>query len=561
MRGVLAALALTGCTALADFPEDRLAETTDALCGNGIDDDADGLTDCQDWTCLDREVCCTLPSVVLDDAFSSEACGAAPDEVRWQAWGTPYPHLCDGALVIGKDELCYPVGVISRDSARLAPSLRVEASVTGVPEEAAYVAVGLAVSPLVLDGVEPCSIADPFPALFAVVAVPDPDGVRFVASVENRDVADVVVPGADHRVQLRVEDDRTVSFVVDDEVFARTTDAVPADPPIDTRVFVRGLGSAARVDDLRVFAGTQCDLPGAWFPAATIAPLDPPPGTSTWDGFARGFPNARHDGDSVRIAYVGCRERGPMCDSFSFAIGEAVAERGGAPLRPAEAMFRAYDIGDHFAVDFQIADTGDEGYWGDDFQPREHLFRIDLAGGVPAGTAQPILTGTPGSWDARVTAPQVMQVSQYQRLLWYTAIGEDRARIAVAKSEPDGTFVREELPALDPGEDEEYAQRGVQQPAVIYDAARGLYRMWFTATGAFGTTSIGYAVSTDGLRWHLYPDNPVVSSPELGISTIGSPTVVDDGGRLRMWIHGSLSGDARITIFELENLGVRFAAP
>ena len=66
MRGAVAALALTGCTALADFPEDRLAETTDALCGNGIDDDADGLTDCQDWTCLDREVCCTLPSVVLD---------------------------------------------------------------------------------------------------------------------------------------------------------------------------------------------------------------------------------------------------------------------------------------------------------------------------------------------------------------------------------------------------------------------------------------------------------------------------------------------------------------
>ena len=46
---------------------------------------------------------------------------------------------------------------------------------------------------------------------------------------------------------------------------------------------------------------------------------------------------------------------------------------------------------------------------------------------------------------------------------------------------------------------EDYDGRGVSMPDVVYDESRQLYRMWYTATALFGVTSIGYAVSTDGV--------------------------------------------------------------
>ena len=54
------------------------------------------------------------------------------------------------------------------------------------------------------------------------------------------------------------------------------------------------------------------------------------------------------------------------------------------------------------------------------------------------------------------------------------------------------------------------------------------------ARGFFGATSIGYAVSTDGVRWHRYPANPVLLPDDIGLTAVRAPSLAVIGGRLHM---------------------------
>src|SRR5262245_33448799 len=132
---LLLPLSLGACTVAFDFDRDRVLERDDAICSDGVDNDADGLADCLDWECLDRPVCCAIPRVVLEDRFDFPGCAAAScdapvagcmDEQRWQPWGSPLPIVCEGALSPNKPEQCYDVGVLARDPVGLAPGLAVE---------------------------------------------------------------------------------------------------------------------------------------------------------------------------------------------------------------------------------------------------------------------------------------------------------------------------------------------------------------------------------------------------------------------------------------------------
>ena len=85
MRALLIAIALqcTACELIGNFDLTRVTESTEALCSDSVDNDGDGLTDCQDWKCLGLSVCCNMPVVVLADDFNGAACAAqscdAPD--------------------------------------------------------------------------------------------------------------------------------------------------------------------------------------------------------------------------------------------------------------------------------------------------------------------------------------------------------------------------------------------------------------------------------------------------------------------------------------------------
>jgi hypothetical protein len=79
--------------------------------------------------------------------------------------------------------------------------------------------------------------------------------------------------------------------------------------------------------------------------------------------------------------------------------------------------------------------------------------------------------------------------------------------------------------------------------------------MWYTATALFGVTSIGYAVSTDGITWHKFPGNPVVTASGVGLESLGRTAVVEQQGRTLMWVDGVDPEKIGSEIFELENDG------
>src|SRR5262245_60861435 len=113
---------VSACSLATNFDRSKAVEQTAALCSDSIDNDGDGLADCQDWKCAGQRACCTIPVIVLQDDFEGDACSALacgtqascpPDPARWQMWGSPLPMVCEGAFVSGKTEQCYDVGLIS----------------------------------------------------------------------------------------------------------------------------------------------------------------------------------------------------------------------------------------------------------------------------------------------------------------------------------------------------------------------------------------------------------------------------------------------------------------
>lgn len=55
----------------------------------------------------------------------------------------------------------------------------------------------------------------------------------------------------------------------------------------------------------------------------------------------------------------------------------------------------------------------------------------------------------------------------------------------------------------------------------------GVYKMYFEGGG--GVHLSGYATSTDGINWNLYPGNPISSDERV------HPNVINDGGSYKMW--------------------------
>ena len=131
---------------------------------------------------------------------------------------------------------------------------------------------------------------------------------------------------------------------------------------------------------------------------------------------------------------------------------------------------------------------------------------------------------------------------------WYAGRGgpDDPWRIGLAESTDGVAFTKHPSnPVLVEGEAGDSDESGLTAPAVLHE--RGLYRIWYEERGFFDTTTIGYAVSTDGVSWHKYPGNPVVTPEDVGLEAVRAPSVARVGGRLVMAVsqdHGI--GSSRI---------------
>ena len=92
--------------------------------------------------------------------------------------------------------------------------------------------------------------------------------------------------------------------------------------------------------------------------------------------------------------------------------------------------------------------------------------------------------------------------------MWYTGQADGKSKIGYATSRDGVLFerVRRE-PVMVPERD--WEKCSVMNPYVRWDAARGLWRMWYAAGETYEPNAIGYAESTDGVEWKKSRINPI----------------------------------------------------
>lgn len=585
--------ALPACTLITNFNTSSLRENSAALCSDGIDNDGNGLVDCEDWGCLNQKVCCTIPSVVLSDSFDTPACASAscdaPDAScpainpdRWTAWGSPVPVVCDGALAFDKIQQCYDVGVISKAAFALSPGLKVEAGVIGKPEQAGRAEIGFTLQSQIIGSPDPCAPIDTARPALSIQVLADTGGYRFVARFDGTDVG--VSPletdgGAQHAVSVGIGDDRRVSYAVDGTVFAVS----PAEEPIPgsglkARLSLSGRGQTTRITDVRVTTGTQCESPAGWNKADPFVALDAATALAAWDTQSVGAPALVRSGSGLDLYYTGCATRLGACDPGSAGVGRAHADTGllfrrtdNCPIIGTAATLCSGGLPNPFAdqfnnlIDVGIIDAGNNVrvLASEESRGRQLIALSVGASGSVKVADQPggrIQAGPMGAWDGYdvCCASAVVADDGEIRVYYSGRSGPDQPwQIGLAESTDGVLFTKWDAnPIVAQGAPGSFDDRGALAPSVLRE--RGLYRMWYEAQGTLGVSSIGYAVSEDGVTWHKFPGNPVVSPAGVGLMSVGRPDVVtgDDGDI--MLIEGQASDRPGSRIYALTNGGRAF---
>ena len=122
--------------------------------------------------------------------------------------------------------------------------------------------------------------------------------------------------------------------------------------------------------------------------------------------------------------------------------------------------------------------------------------------------------------------------------MWYNGGNGAVTSIGYATS-PDGiTWTKYPVnPVLAPSDYWEGTR--VFAPAVLFEG--GTYKMWYSARDDYGTVSIGYATSPDGISWTKSLSNPVLYAGNYGLwddVSVFDPTIVNDSGTYHLWYSG-----------------------
>ena len=145
--------------------------------------------------------------------------------------------------------------------------------------------------------------------------------------------------------------------------------------------------------------------------------------------------------------------------------------------------------------------------------------------------------------DPYMTASGAVLVEGGVWRMWYTSCSEWRVvdgkprhyyRIKYAESADGLTWRRPNIVCIDYADAEEYA---IARPWVVHEGGR--YRMWYSCRG--DAYRIGYAESTDGLRWERLDASVGIGVSARGwdAASIEYPAVIRTAGREWMFYNGN----------------------
>lgn len=148
------------------------------------------------------------------------------------------------------------------------------------------------------------------------------------------------------------------------------------------------------------------------------------------------------------------------------------------------------------------------------WRPKQSIALSESKDGIRWSPPQIVLSPdkTTG-WEDDVNRPVVVRRGDEYHL-WYTGQANGKSRIGYARSADGRNWARQPArPVLGPTLPWEGV--AVMCPHVIWDAAKSVWRLWYSAGEQYEPNAIGYATSPDGLRWTKHPSNPVIT-PEPG---------------------------------------------
>ncbi len=142
------------------------------------------------------------------------------------------------------------------------------------------------------------------------------------------------------------------------------------------------------------------------------------------------------------------------------------------------------------------------------WRPKKSIGRVESTDGI--FWSAPVIVLRPNEntgWEKRVNRPVVLKRAETYHM-WYTGQTKERSSIGYAISQDGITWKRvNRKPVLI--SDVKWEKVAVMAPHVSWDEVAGVFRMWYSGGEQFEPDAIGYATSIDGLNWTKLPDNPI----------------------------------------------------
>lgn len=144
------------------------------------------------------------------------------------------------------------------------------------------------------------------------------------------------------------------------------------------------------------------------------------------------------------------------------------------------------------------------------WRPKQSVAITESADGIHWKPPGIVLGPRPETgWEDDINRPIVVRREGGYHM-WYTGQAKGRSAIGYATSADGIVWVRQsEKPVL--VSEARWEGVAVMCPHVMWDAAERVWKMWYSAGDQYEPNAIGYATSTDGLRWQKYASNPVLA--------------------------------------------------
>jgi predicted GH43/DUF377 family glycosyl hydrolase len=145
------------------------------------------------------------------------------------------------------------------------------------------------------------------------------------------------------------------------------------------------------------------------------------------------------------------------------------------------------------------------------WRPQKSVALVESRDGIHWSEPDIVLGPNPNTdWEGDINRPSVLRREDGYHM-WYTGQARGQSWIGYATSPDGATWTRRSVEPVLVSE-ETWEKVAVMCPHVIWDAERGVFRMWYSAGEQYEPNAIGYATSPDGLRWTKHQTNPVFTA-------------------------------------------------